>query len=38
LDADDLDVMAMALHVERTYWENIKVSIANGIAIALKGD
>lgn len=37
-DASDLDVLAVALHLEKIYWENFKNSVANGIAIAFGGE
>ena len=37
-DYSDVDVLAAALHLEKSYWENFKNSVANGIAIALNGN
>ena len=37
-DLEDVDVLATALHLEKSYWENLKNSVANGIALAFNGD
>jgi hypothetical protein len=37
-DVDDIDTLATALHLEKTYWENVSNSVANGIALAFNGE
>lgn len=37
-DRDDLDTMALALHLEQRFWDNMTTAIANGIAMAFNGD
>lgn len=37
-DMSDLEILAVALHLEKIYWENFKNSVANGIAIAFGGE
>lgn len=36
-DINDIDVLATALHLEKTYWENFENSVANGVALCLNG-
>ncbi|WP_371206900.1 MULTISPECIES: DUF6890 family protein [Dickeya] len=35
---DDADNLARAVWLANTHWENMRISVANGIALALKGD
>jgi hypothetical protein len=30
-DVNDIDVLATALHLEKSYWESFKNSVTNGI-------
>ncbi|WP_409945059.1 MULTISPECIES: DUF6890 family protein [Yersinia] len=35
---DEIDSLARAVWLDNRYWENTRISIANGIGLAFKGD
>lgn len=37
-DIERIDDLALALHMEKQFWENMKAAVANGIAIAFNGE
>ncbi|WP_420846550.1 DUF6890 family protein [Mixta mediterraneensis] len=36
-EEDSLDSLSAALWLDNRYWENQRIAVANGIALALKG-
>ncbi|WP_430624135.1 MULTISPECIES: DUF6890 family protein [Providencia] len=37
-DNDEIDSLARAAWLNNQHWENMRIAVANGIALALKGD
>ncbi|HIF7265833.1 TPA: DUF6890 family protein [Yersinia enterocolitica] len=35
---DDIESLARAVWLDNRYWDNTRISIANGIGLAFKGD